>query len=307
MKLVIALGGNAILKKGEKATIDTQITNTERAMKKLYPVIRANDVILTHGNGPQAGYLLLQQELAKKEVSRMPLDVLDAETEGQIGYIIQQNLYNLFQKTRLKKNIVTVLTQVLVSKNDPAFYNPGKFVGPFYTKAQANKLMHKFRIKQDVGRGYRRVVASPKPIQIIETDVIKDLLRNNCVVIAAGGGGIPVVKGDKGLEGIEAVIDKDLASQCLANSVRADVLIMITDVPGVYLDFKTGRQRMIRKIRLKDIKLHYETGQFPAGNMGPKIEAAIRFLEKGGKKVIITNIDDIDKTIRKEGGTVIVR
>lgn len=303
MKVVIALGGNAILKKGDKPTVKTQVENTGNALKKLFPLIQNNKAVITHGNGPQAGYLLLQQE---KGIG-MPLDVLDAETEGQIGYLIQQILYNLLQKNKVKKNAVTVLTQVLVDKRDTAFNNPRKFVGPFYTKSQAIKLSHKFKIKQDIGRGYRRVVPSPKPMQIIETEVIKDLLRNNSIVIAAGGGGIPVIKTDNGLEGVEAVIDKDLASQCLANSVRAEVLIMITDVPGVYLDYKTTRQRMIRRIKLKDIKKYYSEGHFPPGNMGPKVEAAIRFIEGGGKKVIITNIDNINKTIHKEGGTVIVR
>jgi len=306
MKAVIALGGNALLKKGENPTIETQMKNSEKAMKKIFPIIKKNLVVLTHGNGPQAGYLLLQQEIARKKISRMPLDILDAETEGQIGYILQQDIYNLLIKNKIKKNIVTILTQVLVNEEDLAFKNPSKFVGPFYTKSQASKLKNKFLIKKDLGRGYRRVVPSPKPLEIIERKIVEKLIKDS-IVIAVGGGGIPVVKRGNELFGVEAVIDKDLASACLANSIKASNLIMITDVPGVYLDYETSRQRMIKKTGLKEIKLHYETGQFPAGSMGPKIEAAIRFLERGGRKVIITDIDSVEKAIKGEGGTTILK
>ncbi len=295
MKVVIALGGNAILKKGEKPTIDTQDRNTRVALKKLFPVIKKNKTVITHGNGPQVGYLLLQQE---KAGMHMPLDVIDAETEGQIGYLIQQNLHNLFKG---KRGVVTVLTQVLVDRKDKAFRNPTKFVGPFYTKSQARKLGKKFRIKEDIGRGYRRVVPSPKPIRVIEIKIIDDMLDDGAVVIAAGGGGIPVVKTKKGLDGVEAVIDKDRASQCLANSIKASMLIMVTDIDRVYLNYKRKGQQGLARIKLKELKDHYEAGHFPPGSMGPKVEAAINFLEKGGKKVIISNVHNVSK------GTVITK
>jgi len=290
-KVVIALGGNAILKKGDKPVTETQEKNTKIALKRLFPIIKKNKIVITHGNGPQAGYLLLQQE---KAGMHMPLDVLDAETEGQIGYLIQQNLQNLFGG---KRGVVTVLTQVLVDKQDSAFRNPTKFVGPFYTKAQARKLGKKFKIKKDSNRGYRRVVPSPKPIKIIEKKIINDILNDNAVVIAAGGGGIPVVKNGNSLDGIEAVIDKDRASQCLASSIKADMLIMITDVDRVYLNYKKKGQRALKNIKLEDLKKYYLEGHFPPGNMGPKVESAIKFLESGGKKVIISGFDIDEGTV----------
>ena len=285
--IVIALGGNAILKKGEKATIETQEKNVRKALDALLPVIKKNRVVITHGNGPQVGYLLLKQ-------SSMPLDVLDAETEGQIGYLIQQNLWNLFKG---KREVVTVLTQVLVDKKDKAFRNPNKFVGPFYKTKKIGVNM-----KKDPRGGWRRVVPSPKPIKIIESKVIKNLLKNNTITIAAGGGGIPVIKKMGELDGVEAVIDKDRASACLANSIGADELIMVTDIDNVYLNYKKKGQKELGKVRLREMKKYYKEGHFPAGSMGPKIEAAINFLENVGKKVIISDIDNLDR-----GGTVIVK
>ncbi|MCH7568601.1 MAG: carbamate kinase [Nanoarchaeota archaeon] len=306
-KIVIALGGNAILKRGEKPTISTQLKNTRKALASLFSIIKENRIIITHGNGPAVGYLLLQNELARSKVPVMPLDVLDAETEGQIGYLIQQNLQNLFRKYNIKRNIITILTQVLVSENDKEFKNPTKFVGPFYNKSEAKKLSHKFTIKEDVGRGYRRVVASPKPLKIIEVKAISKMLDNNMIVIAAGGGGIPVVKKNKNLRGVEAVIDKDLASACLAHSIKADILIMITDIDRVYINYKKKGQKSLKKVSLKEVRKYYEEGQFPRGSMGPKIEAAINFLSKKGSKVIITDISNIKKAIKGDAGTIVVR
>jgi carbamate kinase len=294
MKIVIALGGNAILKKGEKPTIETQERNTERALKKLFPLIKKNKVVITHGNGPQVGYLLLQQK-------NMPLDVIDAETEGQIGYLIQQDLLNLFRKNGVKRGIVTVLTQVLVDKKDRGFRNPEKFIGPFYRDKKSG-----VRMMKDPRGGWRRVVASPKPIKIIEEKAIERLLRDNNVVIAAGGGGIPVIwkKQKKEYDGIEAVIDKDLASACLANSIKADELVMVTDVDSVYLNYGKPRQKRLEKVGMKEIKEYSKKGHFPSGNMGPKIEAAINFLSKRGKTVWIGSVEGVGK---KDRGTVIVR
>jgi carbamate kinase len=292
--IVIALGGNAILKKGEKPTIKTQEKNTEKALKRLFPFVKNNKVVITHGNGPQAGYLLLKQNV--------PLDVIDAETEGQIGYLIQQDLLNLFAKENIKKSIVTVLTQVLVDSQDLAFKKPEKFIGPFYTKNQVGKLRRKFKIKKDSNRGYRRVVASPKPVKIVEDKTIQSLLKQNTIVIAAGGGGIPVVISKRGFEGVEAVVDKDRTSAVLGCSVKAQELWMITDVPYVYLNYGTKKEIVLKKVKLADLKRHFYEGHFPVGNMGPKIEAAIDFLENGGRKVFIGNINGVGKR-----GTVIVK
>ena len=294
MKIVIALGGNAILSKKDKPTIENQEKNTKAALKKLFPIIKKNKVVITHGNGPQAGYLMLQQ--------KAPLDVIDAETEGQIGYLIQQNLKNLFIRNNIDRSVVAILTQVLVDKNDSAFKNPSKFVGPFYTMAQAARLKEEFRIKEDRGRGWRRVVPSPKPIKIIEKKTIIRLLKYNSVVIAAGGGGIPVIKKGKKLDGVEAVIDKDLASACLASSINARELMIITDIDHVYVNYKKKNQKKLKKIRLEELEKYYKEGEFPDGSMGPKIEAAIVFLRRGGKKVTIIDIRSIGK-----GGTEITK
>ena len=300
-KVVIALGGNAILKKGEESSIARQFENTKNALKPLIKVIKNNSVVISHGNGPQVGQLLLQDP-------NMPLDVLDAETEGQLGYLIQQSIYNLFRENRIKRNVVSILTQVLVDKKDNAFRNPSKFIGPFYNKKQAELLKKKgFIIKEDIGRGYRRVVASPKPLVIIEADIIRDLLSSNIIVIAAGGGGIPVNYQNNKLKGVEAVIDKDLASACLANGIKADTFIMITDVDKVYLNFKKKNQKALNKVKLNEIKRYYKEGHFPLGSMGPKIEAAINFLGNNGKNVIITNIKNIEKAINGKAGTIIER
>jgi len=298
---VIALGGNAILKKGEDSSIAKQFENTQKALKPLITIIKNNSIVITHGSGPQVGQLLLQDP-------NMPLDVLDAETEGQLGYLIQQCIYNLFRENKIKRNVVSILTQVLINKKDNAFKNPSKFIGPFYNKKQSELLKKKgFIIKEDIGRGYRRVVASPKPLIIIEADVIRDLLNKNIVVIAVGGGGIPVNYENNKLKGVEAVIDKDLASACLANGIKADTFIMITDVDKVYLNFKKKNQQELNGVKLSELKRYYKEGHFPAGSMGPKIEAAINFLNNKGKKVIITNINNIEKALKGRAGTIIER
>ncbi len=295
MRLVIALGGNALLKKGEKPTFDTQERNVTKAIKALAPVIKKNDVVITHGNGPQVGYLLMQQNA--------PLDILDAETGGQIGYMIQQKLHNVLRN----REVITLITQVLVDKNDSGFKNPTKFIGPFYTKLEADRLKNDFKIKKDSDRGYRRVVASPNPIKIIESESVNNLLKQKAVVIAAGGGGIPVIYKNGKLEGAEAVIDKDLASACVANSTGAEVFIMVTDVDRAYLSYNSSDEKGLDKISLKEIKKLYKEGHFPPGSMGPKIQAAINFLEKRRGKVIITNIENITKALVGKSGTTITR
>jgi len=237
----------------------------------------------------------------------MPLDVLGAESEGLIGYILQEQLINVLRKNKIKRNVATLITQTLVSKNDVAFKNPTKFIGQFYTEKQIKNL--KFTVKKDSNRGYRRVVPSPKPIMIIESNIINKLVEKNYIVVCAGGGGVPVVLENKKLKGVNCVVDKDLSSSCLANEINADLLLIITDVDKVYLNYGKYNQICLRKLNINDAKKYLNEGQFPDGSMGPKIKAAINFLEKFNqkRKVIITNINNIEKALKGKEGTTIVR
>lgn len=307
MKIIIALGGNALIKKGEKETYSNLLRNIKKTCSSIVPLINKNKIVITHGNGPEIGNLLLQNEIARKKVPEMPLDVLNAESEGLIGYLLQEQLSNELHKRKMHKTVATLLTEVLVSKNDKAFRNPTKFIGPFYTKKQAEKLKNKFLIKKDSNRGYRRVVPSPKPIKIIEGSLINDLVDSGHVVIAAGGGGIPVVSKNKRLSGVKCVIDKDLASSVLGKEIKADLLLILTDVDKVYLNYGKKNQNGLSRINLKDARKYMKEGHFAAGSMGPKIEAAIDFLKSGGKKVLITNINNVKNSLKGKGGTVITR
>lgn len=308
--ILIALGGNAIIKKGEKETYSNLIKNIRDTCKNLIPIIKNNNVVISFGNGPEIGEILLQNELAKKKVPPMPLDILGAESQGLIGYPLEEQLLNELRKHKIKRDIATILTQTLVSRKDPAFKNPTKFIGPFYTKKQSLNLIKKgMKIKEDQGRGYRRVVPSPKPIKILESDSIKKLIKHNNIVIAAGGGGIPVIKDNKGyLRGIEAVIDKDYASSCLAKSIKADTMLILTGVYKVPINFKKKNQKFLNKLNIKTALFYCKQGQFPSGNMGPKIEAAIDFIKSGkGKKVIITNPENALKALKGKTGTLIIK
>ncbi len=308
--ILIALGGNAIIKKGEKETYSNLIKNIKNTCKNLIPIIKDNNIVVSFGNGPEIGEILLQNELAKKKVPEMPLDVLGAESQGLIGYPLEEQLLNELRKNKLKRDIATILTQTLVSKKDPAFKNPTKFIGPFYNKKRALKLIKKgMKIKEDQGRGYRRVVPSPKPIRIIEAESIKRLIKQNIIVIAAGGGGIPVIRDNKGnLRGIEAVIDKDYASSCLAKAIKADLMLILTEVHKVPINFKKKNQKFLDKLNIKTANYYMKQGQFPPGNMGPKIEAAIDFVKIGkGKKVIITNPENALKSLKGKAGTLITK
>ncbi len=304
--IVIALGGNAIVRKGDSGDIVTQKRRVRAALKALYPIIESHPTVITHGNGPAVGHLLLQQHGSKIP---FPLDVLDAETEGHLGYLLQQQLGNFFTDHNHPRLTGTILTQALVSKKDTAFRNPTKFIGPFYTQQQAKKLAAKYIIKKDANRGWRQVVASPKPLAILEAPIIAQLLRQNTVVIAAGGGGIPVIKTRKGLEGIPAVVDKDRASATLAHAIGAEKLIIITSVDGVYLRFGTDESRLISNMHLEDARAYLHAGQFPEGSMGPKIQAAIDFLsskKNTKRKVIISDSASISKALQGKAGTTIL-
>jgi carbamate kinase len=299
MRIVVALGGNALLKRGEPMTHDVQRANIQVAARALAPVAHEHQLVLAHGNGPQVGLLALQAS-AYKQVEAYPLDVLGAQTEGMIGYMIEQELGNLLP---FEVPFATILTMVEVDPADPAFQNPTKYVGPVYVKEEADKLKAEkgWVFKLD-GEKWRRVVPSPLPKRIFEIRPVKWLLEKGTVVICAGGGGIPTMyEADKErwLTGIEAVIDKDLASELLAREVDADLFVIATDVKGVFLDWGKPDQRMLGWVTPTDLRAH----PFPAGSMGPKVEAAIQFVERTGKRSAIGSLEDIEKIVAGEAGT----
>lgn len=302
MRVVVALGGNAMLQRGEPMTAERQRANIRIAAAQLCPVAVNHELILSHGNGPQVGLLALQAA-AYEEVEAYPLDVLGAQTEGMIGYVIEQELGNLLPPDQ---PMATILTMVEVDPDDPAFLNPTKFVGPIYSKEQADTLQAAkgWTFKAD-GDHWRRVVPSPEPKQIFEIHPIRWLLDHKTVVVCAGGGGIPTMfhrEQHNLLTGIEAVIDKDLASELLAREVGADLLVMATDVDGVYADWGTPQQRRLDKVTADELSAY----DFPAGSMGPKIEAATRFVRNTGARAAIGALADIERIVEGEAGTQIV-
>jgi carbamate kinase len=299
MRIVVALGGNALLKRGEPMTADVQRANVRTAARALAPVAQQHELVLAHGNGPQVGLLSLQAS-AYKQVEAYPLDVLGAQTEGMIGYMIEQELGNLLP---FEVPFATILTMVEVDPSDPAFQDPTKFVGPVYEQAEADRLAEAkgWVFKQD-GDKWRRVVASPLPKRIFELRPVKWLLEKGVVVICAGGGGIPTMylpDGTRTLVGVEAVIDKDLASELLARELAADLLVIATDVDGVYLDWGTPSQRLIDWTTPAELAAH----PFPAGSMGPKVQAAIQFVEQTGKRCAIGSLEDIEQIVAGTAGT----
>jgi carbamate kinase len=302
MRVVVALGGNALLKRGEPMTAEAQRANVKVAAQALAPVAEHHQLVLSHGNGPQVGLLALQSA-AYKEVEAYPLDVLGAQTEGMIGYVIEQELGNLLP---FEVPFATILTMVEVDPNDPAFQDPTKFVGPVYEKDEADKLAaEKGWIFKPDGNKWRRVVPSPLPKRIFEMRPIKWLVENNTVVICGGGGGIPTMylpDETRTLVGVEAVIDKDLVSELLARELEADLFIMATDVDGVYLDWGKPTQRKLEQVTTSELKAH----NFAAGSMGPKVSAAVQFVEKTGKRAAIGALQDIEQIVAGTAGTNVV-
>ncbi len=292
---VVALGGNALLRGNELGTIQQQEKNTYDTCINLINLFQKGfEIVITHGNGPQVGNIMLRNEAGFNtyKIPKMPLDICVADSQGGIGYMIERQLKNILSKNKIRKNIVTIVTQVLVDKNDPSFENPTKPIGPFYLKEEAQLLAksNNFIFKEDARkRGWRRVVPSPEPIDIINKKIIKQLVQKGNIVIACGGGGVPVF-GDKqkNLIGTEAVIDKDLASSLLASEISAENLIILTDVPKVYLNFNKPDQIELNHVSLSEARKYYEDGEFGSGSMGPKVLAAIRFLINGGNEAIIT-------------------
>jgi carbamate kinase len=300
MRIVIALGGNALLRRGEAMTAENQRNNIQIATKSLAPVVEQNELVISHGNGPQVGLLSLQSA-AYKEVDEYPLDILGAQTQGMIGYMIEQELGNLLP---IGVPIASILTMVEVDPEDPAFLNPTKPIGPIYTQKEAEKLRNEknWEIKRD-GKHWRRVVPSPIPHRIFELRPIHWLLEKGTVVICAGGGGIPTIYNKKGeLEGVEVVIDKDRASSLLAFELDADLLILATDTDGVYLDWGTKSEKIIIKTTPDEIR-NYE---FDEGSMGPKVEAACSFVERSGQRAVIGSLKDIEGMVNGTTGTQFV-
>lgn len=310
---VLALGGNAIIQAGQKGTITEQFKNTRESLGGVVELIRRGyHLAITHGNGPQVGNLLRQQEAGEKEsIAPLPLGVLNAATEGTMGYMIEQSLQNRLLLTGIKKEVVTITAQVVVDRNDPSMLNPTKFVGStYYTKEQADKLKQDlgWTLKEDSGKGYRRVVPSPKPIDIIPAKTVKELVDLGQIVITVGGGGIPIYIEDNGTyEGVDAVIDKDFASALLARMIDADLLVILTGVDKVAINYNKPDMKELDVMTVADAKKFYAEDQFPAGSMGPKMLAAIDFIEKGGQEVLITSIERIVDAFEGKTGTRIVR
>lgn len=307
--IVVALGGNAITQKDEEGNIYQQFSNTRRSMEGILELIEmGHRLLITHGNGPQIGNEMIRVELSARVVPRLPLGVLVGDTQGGMGYMLEQCLLNILHDRGIKREIACIVTQMLVDKHDPALKNPSKFVGPFYEKEKVEELVqtHGWIIKEDPGRGWRRVVPSPVPQEIIAKKSIQLLIENDVVVIAAGGGGIPVYMENNGwLEGLDAVIDKDLASAVLGNGVGAEELVILTGVERVALNYGKPNQTFLDKLTIAEARKYLAEGHFPSGSMGPKMQAAINFLEGGGRRVIITSIEKSAAAAHGRAGTVI--
>jgi len=305
---VIAIGGNSLTLPGQAGTVEEQRENVRQTCESVADILAAGyHVVITHGNGPQVGAALLKSELASREVPPVTLDVCDAETQATIGYMIQQTLGGVLEARRMPRPVATVITQVVVDPKDPAFQTPTKPIGPFLGRGEAEqrRLDRGWSVVEDAGRGWRRVVASPQPLEIVELDAIRRCLINGVAVIAVGGGGIPVVRGEHGLRGIEAVIDKDRASGLLAAHLRADLLMISTSIDRLAIHFGKPNQQFLSELTLDDARRYLAEGHFPAGSMGPKIEAAIFYLERGGKQVIITSPDHLQHALEGKAGTSI--
>ncbi len=307
---LIAIGGNSLIRAGERGTIDEQLNNAHATARCIVQMVAQGwRIVITHGNGPQVGAALMRSERAASDVYTHPLDVCVATTQSEIGYIIQRAMEFELREIGLLTPVMTVLTQVKVDENDPAFSNPTKPIGPFYSKSDAEEKQRTlgWHIIEDAARGYRRVVPSPEPVEVFEQEIIRKILDLNMIVIAVGGGGIPVIEREKYLVlGIEAVIDKDRASALLATGLGVDLFIISTDAEKVCIDFKKPTQHGIDIATADEMQKFYDQGQFPAGSMGPKVQSAIRYLRNGGKKVIITSYEFLIDALDDKAGTRIV-
>jgi len=309
--VVVALGGNAILRRGEKGAFEEQYRNVCDTVQRIADLVQDGyRVVVTHGNGPQVGATVLRHEAAKNIVPPFPLDVCGSETQGFIGYMIQQALRNELKKRGLDKYVVTIVTRVIVDADDEAFKNPTKPVGPFYTKDEAEKIRSQrpeLVVKEDAGRGYRRVVPSPDPKIIAERFAIRALVDNGFVVVACGGGGIPIVEEGTQARGVEAVIDKDLAGQRLATLIGASVFVILTDIDGAYLNYGTPKQALIKQAMPGQLEQYMKEGHFKEGSMAPKITAVMRFIQSGGQRAIIAELSKLKEAVQGKSGTHVMR
>jgi carbamate kinase len=307
---LIAFGGNALLPASQHGLQEEQQRNAERAARLMVHVVRKGyDLIIVHGNGPQVGNILIQMEEAVTKIPPFSLDVCDAMTEGSMGFMLEKAIINELRRRSLDKEVATVITQVVVDREDPAFANPTKPVGPFYPKFRAVALARekKWKMIEDAGRGYRQVVPSPKPIDVVSKWIVRDLVCAGRIVIAAGGGGVPVIIDGRGLfKGIEAVIDKDYTASLIAREVKVDLFVILTNVERVCLDYGTPRERPVDVMSVAEAQEHLARGQFPPGSMGPKIEAAIEYIQAGGKEVLITSAAHLKAALLKRTGTRLV-
>ncbi|BBO78820.1 carbamate kinase [Desulfosarcina widdelii] len=302
--LLIAFGGNALIKKGQSGTASQQLSNLTAPLEQLAKLSRDYRIVITHGNGPQVGNLLLQQE-ACSEVPTMPLEIIGAMTQGQIGYMIESTLDTSLMFLGIEdKRFVTLITYVVVDDNDPGFANPTKPIGPFYSPEDADKVPYTLKMTD---KGLRRVVASPRPKTIVERHEIKQLVDMDFIVICCGGGGIPVIRHGRKFTGVEAVIDKDLASSVLASEIRADLFVIATDVSGAYIDWGKDGQALLKSLSVEELREYSRQGQFPSGSMDPKVRAIAEFVEKTGNRGVICNLDDITEAIAGRSGTQVTR
>lgn len=309
MNILMALGGNAILQENEKGTFEEQYSNIKSTVKKIAEIISmGNNVIITHGNGPQVGDIVSMYEWSKDKLPAMPLPVCGAESQGMIGYMIVQALENELHSLRIDKEVIGVLTRTVVDPKDKNFKKPSKPIGPFYTKEESDAIAKEYgwTMAKENDR-YRRVVASPLPVDIMEFNLIKRLNETGSVVVCAGGGGIPVVIENGESMGVNAVIDKDLASSLLARKLDADLMVILTDVDNVFLGYGTDRQKALGTLKLSDCENYMERGEFKEGTMKPKVEAAIGFVKATGKPAVITSLANAEKAVELKAGTIITK
>jgi len=307
---VVAFGGNALIRLGEEGTQTEQIENSDRLARRLVHFVESgHGLLLVHGNGPQVGNILIQVEEAVTKVPPVSLDVCVAQSEGSIGYLLARSLSNALARKRIRTEVVCLVTPVLVDRTDPGFRKPTKPIGPFYTRYRAEYLMKRqgWLMVEDSGRGYRKVMPSPKPRSVLALPAIRECLRQGWVVIAGGGGGIPVYRNDEGrLKGVEAVIDKDYTAGLMASELGADLFVILTSVDQVFLNFGRPDQVRAERLTLSEARHHLREGQFPAGSMGPKIETAMAFVEKTGREVIVTSVEKLREALAAEAGTRVV-
>lgn len=307
---VIAIGGNSLILDKNKPQVEYQWVAVYETARHIVEMIQEGwRVVITHGNGPQVGFILRRNELAAPQVHTTPMDIIGADTQGSIGYMLQQALSNELRRVGIRRNVATVITQALVDRNDEAFKNPNKPIGGFMSQEEAEPFEKDgWTVVEDAGRGYRRVVASPIPIEIVELDPINTLVQNDVIVICVGGGGIPVIRDENGdLRGVNAVIDKDRGTSLLANGLQADLFVISTAVEKVAINFGKPDEKWLDRMTLAEAKQYMAEGHFAPGSMYPKIEAVISYLEKGGPKALITNPENLARALRGETGTVICR